>query len=412
MPLSARAAAVLGAGHAGPGPRAGGLGGWLHLRRLLAGPLPPRRQRGGAGPARGPGVSPGRGGEPALPPRLRRRLRARAPGGAAAQGPRGGAVQAGHRPVRAALYPSARGGVGRGAPGLSPRGGLPALARGAPLRAARPLPHPQRAAERLRHRSALRRVPGPDGGGAGHQHLHGAGVRGPGRAGPDAGPRHGRRPVRRAGSGAAVADRGPPVGRAARSLRRPALGARRRRAGGRGGRHPRRGRHRPPLRQLDVPAPALRRHPLPAARPSAGGDPPPPRPASGDRWASAPAPPTPCSTSRRRGCWPSTGRRAARTGVQLERTDLGALQRLPRPRPPPVRVRTPRRRRSPRRTARLLVDDLDRTGMLHECWNDEGVGLWPRSGTFVSWNVLGPWLLDHQTYEGPGPLRREYPGQS
>jgi putative isomerase len=56
------------------------------------------------------------------------------------------------------------------------------------------------------------------------------------------------------------------------------------------------------------------------------------------------------------------------------------------------------------RTVRLLVDDLDRTGMLHECWNDAGVGLWPRSGTFISWNVLGPWLLDHQTCEGPGPL--------
>jgi putative isomerase len=56
------------------------------------------------------------------------------------------------------------------------------------------------------------------------------------------------------------------------------------------------------------------------------------------------------------------------------------------------------------RTVRLLVDDVDRTGMLHECWNDAGEGLWPRSGTFVSWNVLGPWLLAHQTYEGPGPL--------
>ncbi|HVP62155.1 MAG TPA: trehalase family glycosidase [Myxococcaceae bacterium] len=46
------------------------------------------------------------------------------------------------------------------------------------------------------------------------------------------------------------------------------------------------------------------------------------------------------------------------------------------------------------RTASLLADDLARTGLLHECWNDAGVGLWPRSGTFVSWNVLGPWLLD------------------
>lgn len=46
------------------------------------------------------------------------------------------------------------------------------------------------------------------------------------------------------------------------------------------------------------------------------------------------------------------------------------------------------------RTARLLASDLARTGALHECWNDAGDGLWPRSGTFVSWNVLGPWLLD------------------
>jgi hypothetical protein len=64
------------------------------------------------------------------------------------------------------------------------------------------------------------------------------------------------------------------------------------------------------------------------------------------------------------------------------------------------------------RTVRLLVDDLDRTGMLHECWNDAGVGLWPRSGTFVSWNVLGPWLLDHPDVRRPGTPVREYPGQS
>jgi putative isomerase len=46
------------------------------------------------------------------------------------------------------------------------------------------------------------------------------------------------------------------------------------------------------------------------------------------------------------------------------------------------------------RTVRLLADDVASTGALHECWNDAGVGLWPRSGTFVSWNVLGPYLLD------------------
>jgi hypothetical protein len=46
------------------------------------------------------------------------------------------------------------------------------------------------------------------------------------------------------------------------------------------------------------------------------------------------------------------------------------------------------------RTARLLADDLATTGVLHECWNDAGDGLWPRSGTFVSWNVLAPVMLD------------------
>ena len=46
------------------------------------------------------------------------------------------------------------------------------------------------------------------------------------------------------------------------------------------------------------------------------------------------------------------------------------------------------------KTARLLADDVEQTGVLHECWNDARAGLWPRSGTFVSWNVLGPWMLD------------------
>jgi glycogen debranching enzyme len=46
------------------------------------------------------------------------------------------------------------------------------------------------------------------------------------------------------------------------------------------------------------------------------------------------------------------------------------------------------------KTARLMADDLDRTGVLHECWDDAGAGLWPRVGTFASWNVLGPWMLD------------------
>ena len=46
------------------------------------------------------------------------------------------------------------------------------------------------------------------------------------------------------------------------------------------------------------------------------------------------------------------------------------------------------------RTARLLSGDLQRTGALHECWNDAGMGLWPPTGTFVSWNVLAPLMLD------------------
>ena len=48
------------------------------------------------------------------------------------------------------------------------------------------------------------------------------------------------------------------------------------------------------------------------------------------------------------------------------------------------------------KTARLLADDLARNGVLHECWDDAGVGLWPRSGTFASWNVLAPWMLDRR----------------
>jgi putative isomerase len=44
-------------------------------------------------------------------------------------------------------------------------------------------------------------------------------------------------------------------------------------------------------------------------------------------------------------------------------------------------------------TARLLADDLARTGRLHECYDDAGRGLWPRRGTFVSWNVLVLTLL-------------------
>jgi Mannosylglycerate hydrolase MGH1-like glycoside hydrolase domain len=66
------------------------------------------------------------------------------------------------------------------------------------------------------------------------------------------------------------------------------------------------------------------------------------------------------------------------------------------------------------RTARLLANDLARTGVLHECWNDAGEGLWPRSGTFVSWNVLGPWLLDRHAPDvrRPGAPSTEHPGLS
>jgi putative isomerase len=39
-------------------------------------------------------------------------------------------------------------------------------------------------------------------------------------------------------------------------------------------------------------------------------------------------------------------------------------------------------------TRGLLERDLAETGALHECYDDAGRGLWPRRGTFVSWNVL------------------------
>lgn len=48
------------------------------------------------------------------------------------------------------------------------------------------------------------------------------------------------------------------------------------------------------------------------------------------------------------------------------------------------------------RTLRLLADDLARTGSLHECYDDEGRGLWPSGGGFLSWNVLALVL--------PGPV--------
>lgn len=45
------------------------------------------------------------------------------------------------------------------------------------------------------------------------------------------------------------------------------------------------------------------------------------------------------------------------------------------------------------RTATTLADDLRKTGMLHECYADDGRGLWPVRGTFTSWNVLAPTML-------------------
>jgi len=45
------------------------------------------------------------------------------------------------------------------------------------------------------------------------------------------------------------------------------------------------------------------------------------------------------------------------------------------------------------RTAQLLSQDLANTGVLHECYNDAGVGLWPHTGTFISWNVLALTML-------------------
>jgi putative isomerase len=45
------------------------------------------------------------------------------------------------------------------------------------------------------------------------------------------------------------------------------------------------------------------------------------------------------------------------------------------------------------KTARLLSGDLASTGALHECYDDSGRGLWPRRGTFLSWNVLAITML-------------------
>lgn len=39
-------------------------------------------------------------------------------------------------------------------------------------------------------------------------------------------------------------------------------------------------------------------------------------------------------------------------------------------------------------TRKLLADDLSETGLLHECYDDTGRGLWPERETFLSWSVL------------------------
>ena len=45
------------------------------------------------------------------------------------------------------------------------------------------------------------------------------------------------------------------------------------------------------------------------------------------------------------------------------------------------------------KTARLLAGALDRQGALFESYDDTGRGLWPRVGTFISWNVLALTML-------------------
>jgi hypothetical protein len=51
------------------------------------------------------------------------------------------------------------------------------------------------------------------------------------------------------------------------------------------------------------------------------------------------------------------------------------------------------------RTARLLARGLAQDGALRECYDDSGRGLWPRAGTFISWNVLALALLRHHCPE-------------
>jgi hypothetical protein len=53
------------------------------------------------------------------------------------------------------------------------------------------------------------------------------------------------------------------------------------------------------------------------------------------------------------------------------------------------------------RTATTLAEDLRTTGMLHENYDDTGRGLWPRRGTFLSWNVLATTMLRESSATAP-----------
>ena len=53
--------------------------------------------------------------------------------------------------------------------------------------------------------------------------------------------------------------------------------------------------------------------------------------------------------------------------------------------------------------AEVMAEDLERTGKLHECWDDTGRGLWPHTGTFISWNVLAMTMLKRHAPELMAP---------
>ena len=56
------------------------------------------------------------------------------------------------------------------------------------------------------------------------------------------------------------------------------------------------------------------------------------------------------------------------------------------------------------KTARLLAQGLAREGVLRECYDDSGRGLWPIRGTFISWNVLALTLLREHCPEWVEPV--------